>query len=500
MFDDVLAESSSPESYATLPALVRAAAARNPNQTALTFAGGSWTYRELLARCRGIVSHLGARQVRRGDLVALSAVRGPELVAAVLGVLEAGAAFVILDRAYPVPGLSECVFVARPKAFLDFGFSILDTRAPRLEGSMDDLAYVAFTSGTTGRPKGIVGTQRPVISFVTWYRERFGMGAKDRFALLSSLAHDPLLRDLFTPLVLGAQLAIPSPELHAEPEALRAWLADEKVTVLHLTPSMADSLFRDAAPGSLPAVRLVLLGGEPLTWAQAARCRTAAPRAVIANVYGTTETPQVMSLFIVDKGRTDAGRVPIGAGRDGVDLLVLDPQGEPCGAGELGEIAVCTPDLTLGYLNDTALTADRFRPAATDPTARVYHTGDLGRSRADGAVEIEGRIDAQLKFRGHRIEPSEIEALLSSRPDVHEAAISVVGADGACRLVAWIVIHPKSTMENPESTLRPWLLLRLPEPMVPREYVVVKALPRTSSGKLDRQALRTLEPLSPAGC
>ncbi|HSN86073.1 MAG TPA: alpha/beta fold hydrolase, partial [Thermoanaerobaculia bacterium] len=346
------------------------------------------------------------------------------------------------------------------------------------------------TSGSTGRPKGILGTHRPVVSFLEWYRERFGLGPEDRFALLSGLAHDPFLRDLFTPLVLGARLAVPSSDLLAEPAALRAWLAEEGVTVLHLTPSLADFLFRGADPGSLPAVRLALFGGEPLTWTQAAHFRETAPNAQVVNVYGATETPQVMSFFVVEEDRNDGGRVPVGQGREGVDLLVLNRHGDLCGTGELGEVSIRTADLTLGYLNDPASTADRFRPDPWgDPSVRLYRTGDLGRYRPDGTVEIAGRADTQLKIRGHRIEPAEIESVLSSHPDIREAAVAGIHEDGDDRLAAWVVLHPESEIQHSASDLRSWLRLRLPEPLVPTEILLVEALPRTPNGKLDRAAL-----------
>ncbi|HYU36207.1 MAG TPA: alpha/beta fold hydrolase, partial [Thermoanaerobaculia bacterium] len=443
-----------------LPARFREAVRREPERTAVTFSGGSWTYRDLLERSGSIAT------TRAVTPVCLD--RSPELVATVLGLLEAGSAFVLLDPAHPEARREECL---------------------RQVGSlaMEGLAYVAFTSGSTGRPKGILGTEAPVAAFLSWYIGRFGLHRGDRFALLSGLSHDPLLRDLLTPLVLGARLSVPAPEVLAEPAAFRAWLAAEGITVLHLTPSTAGFLFRDAAPGSLPAVRLALFGGEPLTWAQAARFRNAAPYALVVNVYGATETPQVMSFYVVEEGRTDAGRVPVGRGRDGVDLLVVNPHGDPCGAGELGEVWIRTTFLTLGYLGDPALTADRFRPDATHRETRVYRTGDLGRYRPDGAVEIAGRADAQIKIRGHRIEPAEIEAMLAAHPDLREAAVAALDLAGEARLVAWIVPHPHSI--DPRPILRPWLLTRLPEPMVPSEYVVVEALPRTPNGKLDRRTL-----------
>jgi thioesterase domain-containing protein len=236
-------------------------------------------------------------------------------------------------------------------------------------------------------------------------------------------------------------------------------------------------------------VRLALFGGESLTWAQAARFRETASNAVVVNVYGATETPQVMSFFVVEEDRNDGGRVPVGQGREGVDLLVLNRNVDLCGTGELGEVSIRTADLTLGYLNDPASTAERFRPDLWgDPAVRLYRTGDLGRYRPDGAVEIVGRADTQLKIRGHRIEPAEIEAVLSKHPDIREAAVAGIHEDGDQRLAAWVVLHPKSEIRN-QSDLRSWLRSRLSEPLLPSEILVVKALPRTPNGKLDRAAL-----------
>jgi thioesterase domain-containing protein/acyl carrier protein len=321
-----------------------------------------------------------------------------------------------------------------------------------------------------------------VAAFLAWYRERFGLTADDRFALLSGLAHDPLLRDVFVPLTLGARLSIPEPGRLREPAPLRDWLRREAVTVLHLTPSLAELLLQGAAPVDLPSVRLALFGGEPLTWALAARFREVAPNALCVNAYGATETPQVMACFPIegdDLRRRDPGRVPIGWGRDGVDLLVLNSMGELCGIGELGEIVIRSPYLSLGYLGDEALTRERF------PAPDLYRTGDLGRYRPDGAVEIAGRADRQLKIRGHRVEPAEIEAALRAHPAVRDAA--VVGrtvANGETRLAAYVISAEPSVPD-----LRAWILTRLPEPLVPPSIVPLDSFPLTPNGKIDRRAL-----------
>jgi amino acid adenylation domain-containing protein len=492
--------------------LVRAAVERWPDRTAISWDDGTWSYAELAERSRSYASGL-----EKGSVVAVCGERGPELVAALLGILEAGAAFLILDPAYPDTRLEEIVRQVAPSspralpwaresrplgpdnaAGVFWGAlgpkvraSLAQGNALGGEGGSVSLAYLAFTSGSTGRPKGILGTHAPVTAFLAWYRERFGLTAADRFALLSGLAHDPLLRDVFAPLTLGARLSIPAPARLREPAPLRDWLRREAVTVLHLTPSLAELLLQGAAPGDLPSVRLAMFGGEPLTWALAARFREAAPNALCVNAYGATETPQVMACFPIegdDLRRRDPGRVPVGWGRDGVDLLVVNSMGEPCGVGELGEIVIRSPYLSLGYLGDEALTRERF------PAPDLYRTGDLGRHRPDGAVEIAGRADRQLKIRGHRVEPAEIEAALCAHPAVRDAAVvGRLSSTGETRLVAYVIPAEPSVPD-----LRAWLLARLPEPLVPPSIVLLDSFPLTPNGKIDRRALEQRTDSGPA--
>ncbi|HEY4591064.1 MAG TPA: AMP-binding protein, partial [Thermoanaerobaculia bacterium] len=350
----------------------------------------------------------------------------------------------------------------------------------------DAPAWIAFTSGSTGEPKGIVGSHRPLSHFLGWHERTFGLGEGDRFSLLSGLAHDPLLRDLFTPLWTGGELRVPAPERMGEPGWLAGWMAAEGVTVAHLTPAMARLLATGETAGPLAALRLVCSAGEALAGGDVERLRRLAPRAVLANFYGATETPQAMGWKIVEPGPAPA-RVPLGRGIDGVDLLVLGPEGEPAGVGELGEICVRTPYLALGYLDDPAGTAERFTPA---PIGRLYRTGDLGRYLSGGEVAWAGRADRQVKVRGFRVEPAEIEAALM-RAGAREAAVVVrsdrsdgsVGSSADHRLVAYV------TGGATAAELRQALRAQLPDYMMPALFVELPALPLTPNGKLDWRAL-----------
>jgi amino acid adenylation domain-containing protein len=497
-----------------------ARASESPEALAISHAGEAWTYAELDVAANRIAHRLIDGGVRPGDVVAVYAHRSAALVRALLGAWKAGAAFAVLDPAYPPARLAAQVEAARPAALLrisaagevpaevaaalaetarttvvltadgkDDGLGGFSSAAPAVSVAADDLAYVAFTSGTTGTPKAIAGTHRPLAHFFGWYAMELGIGEADRVSLLSGLAHDPLLRDVFAPLSTGGSIAIPDAEQVGTPGWLAGWMRDEAVTVSHLTPAMGQVL----ATGSdtrLPALRLACFGGEVLRAADVERLRALAPNAEAVNFYGATETPQAMGFFRVPADLAALGpAVPVGRGIDGVDLLVITPSGTLAGIGERGEIAVRTPYLSRGYLNDAELTAARFipNPLTGDPADRVYRTGDLGRYRPDGAVEPAGRVDQQVKVRGFRVELGEIEAALAKHPSVGEAVVALRG-EGADRvLVAYAVPREGAGIEA--DALRAHLKSILPDYMVPAAFMAIAAVPLTANGKVDRRAL-----------
>ncbi|HVR97232.1 MAG TPA: amino acid adenylation domain-containing protein, partial [Thermoanaerobaculia bacterium] len=446
-----------PDPAAPLPAVWTGAvherfaeqARQHAERPALLDRDGVWSYGELETAANRLSAWLQGHGVRPGDRVAVYAHRSAPLALAVLGTLKAGAAFTILDPAYPVARLTAALVATAPRALLRLEAAgafpaalsewLRDSGCPDLAlprgGSApvlrllaglpdgvpgrcagpEDLAWVSFTSGSTGMPKGVLGSHRPLSHFIAWHGERFGLTASDRFSLLSGLAHDPLLRDLFTPLCLGAPLAIPQPEELASPGRFAHWMRAQGVTVAHLTPALSEVL-TEAGEVTLETLRFAFFGGDVLTRRAVERLRGMAPGCACVNYYGATETPQGMGFHEVSL--PDRERIPLGRGIDGVQLLVLNAADRLAGLaglagiGELGEICIRTPYLAQGYLHDEELTRERFvaNPFTAAPDDRLYRTGDLGRYLPDGSVDLQGRRDAQVKIRGFRIELGEIEA------------------------------------------------------------------------------------------
>lgn len=492
----------------------------------------AWTYAELDARSDQLARRLQARGVGREDVVAVLADRTVALPWAMLGIWKAGAAFAILDPAHPPARLCQALALACPRALVrlpgapDLPGAVADWLQARGVPCLDevpgaeppeasfplaappaagDLAYVAFTSGSTGEPRAVAGEHGPLWHFFDWHARTAGLGEGDRVSVLSGLGHDPLLRDTLGALWAGATVCLPQAAVSMAPGELARWMADQAITVTHLTPAMADLLTLGAeAPGAprLDALRLACLGGETLGAATVAALRALAPRVRCVNFYGTTETPQAVAWWPLDDGPLAPGsRVPLGRGIDGVQLLVLDPQGRLCGIGELGEIVVRTRWLARGYLNDPAAMAERFESGPGGADDRRYRTGDLGRYRPDGSVEFAGRRDRQLKLRGFRIEPGEVEAALRALPGVREAVV-VPWAEGSpeARLVAYVAVDADggaaTVTANGPAALQAALRERLPGPMVPGQVVVLERLPLTPNGKVDLRRLPA--PAAPA--
>jgi amino acid adenylation domain-containing protein len=510
-------------------------AAEAPDRLAASDPEESWTYGELDAQSNRLAHWLVDHGVGAGEVVTLYGHRSATLVWSVLGVLKAGAAFVILDPTYPAGRLIDCLKLARPRAWIEIAaagpvpealetfvaglpgcarlrvagraagpgpLAGLPATAPQRRVGPDDLALIAFTSGSTGTPKGILGRQGPLSHFVPWQCRELGFNAEDRFCMLSGLAHDPLQRDIFTPLQIGAAVCIPDPEQMGSPGWLAEWMARERITIAHLTPAMGQ-LLTESGGARVPSLRYAFLVGDALTRRDADRLREMAPAVTCFNFYGSTETQRSVGYYRVndrpaDGAAEEGGRqvLPLGRGIEGVQLLILNTVGRLAGVGELGEICVRSHHLARGYLDDPALSAARFlvNPFTGRDGDRIYRTGDLGRYRADGNVVFAGRADQQVKIRGFRIELGEIEAVLGRHPALKETVV-VAREDraGDRRLVAYCVFREGG--EATAAELRGYLRERLPDYMVPSAFVRLAALPLTPNRKVDRRAL----PPPPAG-
>jgi amino acid adenylation domain-containing protein len=484
-----------------------------------------WTYAELDAATDRVARALADAGVGLGDVVAITGHRSAALVRALIGTMKSGAAFLVLDPAYPAARLGDYVRIARPAAHIHLSAAadlprevtallaetirttlVLHPRGDRaaedvdglpsadalsVEIGPDTLAYLSFTSGTTGTPKAVMGRHSSFTHFTPWLAAEFGFCASDRFSLLSGLAHDPLHRDVFTPLQLGASVVAPLPDEVGTPGYLARWMREAGITVAHLTPAMGQ-LLADAAEGErIVSLHRAFFVGDVLRRDDVARLTALAPALNVVNYYGSTETQRAVSYHEVDPEAEQKEIIPLGRGIPGVQLLVRNATGEIAGIGEVGEIWMRSPHLAAGYLNDPALAAERFRvnPWTNDSRDRLYRTGDLGRYRPDGEVEPMGRADQQVKVRGFRVELGEVESALVAHAVVKEAAVIAREMEGGDRrLVAyWVPADDDARTESVE--LRAHLKTRLPEYMVPSAYVRLDRLPLTANGKLDRRAL-----------
>ncbi|MBV1883197.1 MAG: amino acid adenylation domain-containing protein [Pseudomonadales bacterium] len=516
-------------------------ALKNGSSIAVTDQWGEWSYQQLDDASTRLANALmsGQLKIETGDCVAIYAARQANLVVALLGCFKARIPFALLDPAHPhgklvtmYRSLGKAVWLqlstrALPEQ-LEAGLSKqssnrrltlaseyplmveqleLNTTAPlvSLESqSEDDIAYYSFTSGTTGEPKLIATSVNPLGHFLHWYQETFDFTQQDRFSVLSGLGHDPLLRDIFTPLSVGAQLHMPNTDTLLESGCLAQWFVDNAITVTHLTPSIAHLILDNEQPLQSDTLRLVCYGGEELRAHDLEKMRAFASQAKMINFYGATETPQAVSYkelsFIENQSPLIGDLITVGQGIEGVDILVLNSEGRLAAISEVGEVCIRTPYLSQGYLNDRALTEQRFKIVNWSSTEeRVYFTGDQGRYCINGDVELLGRSDSQVKVRGNRIELGEIEAALNTVEWIQQACVLVQEAD---LVVAFLTATDKeagaldATLVNP---LRASLSATLPEFMIPSVFRLVDRIPLTPSGKMNRGLLPKVNPTQITG-
>jgi amino acid adenylation domain-containing protein len=499
---------------ATLHGIIEEQAARTPDAVAVRFEGRSLSYRELTARADRVARTLRGLGVGTGSVVAVCAERSLELLPGLLGVLKAGAAYLPIDPGYPVERVAFMLSDAAPAALLTqerirpalprTSATILDLDDPAVwtggPGPLpgvrpDDVAYVIYTSGSTGRPKGVPNTHGAIANRLDWMQERFPLEAGDVVAQKTPLSFDVSVWELFWPLRCGATLVLATPGGHKDAAYLRELIVSEGVTTAHFVPSMLAAFLGEDGAAGCHSLRRVICSGEELPADLARRCVAALPAAELHNLYGPTEAAVDVSAWHCRPGTlASAARVPIGTPIANTSLYVLDAALSPAPIGVPGELFIGGAGLARGYLNRPGLTADRFVPDPFGPPgSRLYRTGDLARWRPDGALEFLGRLDAQVKLRGMRIEPGEIEAALRALPAVRDAAV-IVREDrpGDPRLVAYLTPSPEGDGAGIDhGAVRAGLKRTLPDHLVPSAYVTLAALPLNPSGKLDRRALPT---------
>jgi amino acid adenylation domain-containing protein len=461
---------------------IAAQAARTPDAVAVLGRGESWTYAELLSRAGCLAGRLRRLGVGPDVPVGIQMERSPAMVAAVLGVLQAGGAYLPLDPAYPEDRRAFMLADSGAPVVITTLDNLRRTGAPAVPGHPDQLAYVLYTSGSTGRPKGVQVTHRNVLGFFAGMDAVLGTEPGTWMAV-TSLSFDISVLELLWTLARGFRVVLPD-----EGRSLGAQIAEHGATHLQCTPSLAQAL----AAEDLRPLRKLLLGGEALPPALAAAL-TAVLDGDLLNMYGPTETTVWSATHRVEAG---SGPVPIGRPIANTRIYLLDSSGQPAPLGVPAELAIGGAGVARGYLGRPDLTAERFVPdpfasGARDcpggaPGARLYRTGDLARWRVlahqRGELEFLGRLDHQVKIRGHRIELGEVEARLESHPAVSRAV--AVARDGS--LVAYVVFRHEPIAA---AELRDWVRSELPEAMVPSLVVHLDALPLTPNGKVDRRAL-----------
>ncbi|HYX25661.1 MAG TPA: amino acid adenylation domain-containing protein, partial [Thermoanaerobaculia bacterium] len=473
-----------------------------PEAVAVVAGEARITYRELARRARSMAARLRRLGVGPEVPVGLCAERTPELLVGVLGVLAAGGAYLPLDPAYPAARLAFALEDSRTPIVLASAATLArlpssHARIVRLDAEEEPLAadegsgfvagagpgnlsHVIYTSGSTGRPKGVAIEHRSARALLTWAEEVFAAAEVRRVLFSTSICFDLSVFELFMPWSRGgavvlAETALQLPELPARGE----------VTLVNTVPAIMSELVRN---GGVPeSVRVINLAGEPLRADLVRSIERLGTVAKVFNLYGPTEDTTYSTWVRVD-GRP--GAPSLGRPIAGTRAYVVDGRLQPLPPGVVGELCLGGRGLARGYLGLPALTAERFvpDPFTVTPGERLYRTGDLCRLRADGELELLGRLDQQVKLRGFRIELGEIETALASFPGVREGAVSLRdGGEAGARLVAYVAIEESAAVTA--AALRRLLEERLPAHMVPSAFVFLAALPRTPNGKLDRKAL-----------
>ncbi|MFI2764550.1 amino acid adenylation domain-containing protein [Streptomyces echinatus] len=485
-------------------------AAKRPEEIAVRDARGELTYAELDHRANQLAHELRARGVDAEVPVALLMRRSADLIVTLVAVLKAGGVYLALDPRLPEERRTTVLLDARPAlvvtdeeppsatagdppwcllAELSACASRRPTTPPVTRTSAESTAYIAYTSGSAGKPKGVMVPHRAIARLVVG-ADYLPIRADDVFLQLAPLAFDAATLEIWGPLLGGGRLVV-APEHQLPLEALTDLVRGEGVTILWLTAGLFHHLVASGLAARLRGLRFLLAGGDVLSVEAVNAAMAELDGTTLINGYGPTEN----TTFTCCSALTEpvkAPRVPIGPAIDGTSVYVLDDELRMAPDGQTGRVHAAGAGLAHGYLNDPALTAQRFvaNPFSAVPGDRMYRTGDLGSRDADGALDFHGREDRQVKIRGFRIEPGEVEHALRAHPDVVDAAIVAPSSGDERSLVGFYVADEPLVSEH----LRTHLGTLVPPYMIPAGLVWLEALPLTANGKVDRDALTAYAP------
>jgi amino acid adenylation domain-containing protein len=509
--------------------LVEEAAGANPDGEAVRCRGQSLTYGQLESASASLARTLAEAGVRKGDRVAIHLPKGVETVAAVYGVLRAGAVYVPLDPKAPIPrvtGIAADCAVAAVVSTASRGPALLEAlphrpalavlvgsdsdpgraglpvpsvgyeeaagsggEAPGVALIDDDLAYILYTSGSTGIPKGVMLSHRAALTFVEWAVRRIGVRPDDRLSNHAPLHFDLSVFDLFAAALVGAPVVLVPEDTAYFGASLVELIGDEDITVWYSVPS-ALMLVARALGTPLPRLRVVIFAGEVYPTPRLRELARALPDAELWNLYGPTET-NVCTYYPVDRVPEDDRPIPIGRACENTEVFALKEDGSVAGVGEVGELLVRGGNVMKGYWGRPEVTAKVLVPNPASPIPDpVYRTGDLVRLREDGDYDFLGRRDHQIKSRGYRIELGDIEAAMTAHPAVAEGiAVALPHEEWGTEIAVCVVLKPGAALTDRE--IKRHIGGLLPRYMIPTRVAFLDDLPRTSTGKADRQRLRS---------
>ncbi|WP_189171548.1 non-ribosomal peptide synthetase [Pilimelia anulata] len=497
-------DTAAPVPATTLPALLAERVAAAPDATAVVADGKRISYAEFDARTDALARALRAAGAGPERVVGLLLPRSADLVVAIWAVLKAGAAYLPIDPDYPADRVDFMLADADPAAVVTVAALagrlpagtpsvVLDADVPAggpAAAARPDPrhpAYVIYTSGSTGRPKGVAVAHAAIVNRLLWAQHAYPLAPGEPVAQKTPSSFDVSVWEFCWPLIAGATLVVARPDGHRDPAYLAGLVRAEGVTTIHFVPSMLRAFLADPAAATCTGLRRVLCSGEALPADLAERFHAVLPGVELHNLYGPTEAAVDVTAWPSTPG-AGTPTVPIGRPVWNTAMYVLDRELRPVPAGVAGELYIAGDQLARGYLGRAGLTADRFvADPHAGPGARMYRTGDIARYDRAGVLEYLGRADDQVKLRGLRIEPGEIETVLAGQPGVRAAAVAV--RDN--QLVGYLVGAADA------DAVRAGAAATLPDYMVPGAYRVLDALPLSPSGKLDRKRLATAPEYAP---
>jgi amino acid adenylation domain-containing protein len=492
----------------SLPALIRKMVTSNPEKTAITCGNQSLTYLELELRSNKLAHMLMSAGIIKHSLVAVALERSTDLVVAILGIIKAGCCYVPLDPGYPANRI-EMIFEDAAIEFLltqdtvqhaipkcknvilieDLSNSSANwaDSEPCIKIHEDDLAYVIFTSGSTGRPKGVMIPHKALLNFIFSMNREPGISSDDVLLAVTTIAFDIAVLEIWAPLVAGAEIVMATEIEVRDADALKHLMDEHSITILQATPATWRLLIDSGWMGSQNIK--CLCGGEALPKMLAVelteRCRE------VWNMYGPTETTVWSTINLISNKTIKGSNASIGRPIANTSIYILDGDLTPLPAGIPGELYIGGHGVAAGYLNQPGLTSERFLSNPFDTSDKIYRTGDLAMYNNDGTIEYLGRSDLQVKIRGFRIELGEIEHQLQTHESVAQCSVVVAGSGLEARLLAFII--PEFETEVIEKDFKKYLSEKLPDYMVPVNYISVEEFPLTPNGKLDRKKLSELK-------